>query len=76
MSGDAEAQRRRAARLREQIADLTTPAGSSAEAGQDAPVASDPEQRWNAPRVRPASPRSFVEQRMRELDEGDRGKKN
>ena len=75
MSGDAEARRRRAARLREQIADLTTPAGSSAKPGQDAPAASHPEQRENAPRVRPASPRSFVERRMREL-EGDRGKKD
>jgi hypothetical protein len=70
------ARRRRAARLREQIADLATPAGSSADAGQDAPAASHPEQRGNAPRVHPASPRSFVERRMRELDEGDRGKKD
>lgn len=76
MSDDAETRRRRAARLREQIAELTRHRSSAPEREQDAPAAPDgPGQRRNAPRVRPASPRAFIEQRMRELDRGD-GKKD
>jgi hypothetical protein len=71
MSDDTETRRRRAARLRGQIAERSTP-----ETKQDAPTAPDSGQRRNVPRVRPASPREFVEQRMRELDRGGDGKKN
>jgi hypothetical protein len=74
MSDDAEARRRRAARLREQIAGLT---GRDAEAPATPdptvpdPAAPDPAARRDAPRVRPASPRTLVEERMRELDRGE-----
>jgi len=67
MSDDAEARRRRAARLRERIEEVTAHATGS---GADAPAAPDPAARRNAPRVAPQSPRSFVEERMRELDHG------
>jgi hypothetical protein len=60
MSDDAEARRRRAEQLRKQIADLT---------GKAAPP--DPAARRDAPRVTPSSPRERVEERMRELDQGE-----
>jgi hypothetical protein len=70
MSDDTEARRQRAKRLRDQIADLTAtrPAGSAPEA----PAAAAPggEAKRRPPRVHPDSPRSFVQQRMRELDAG------
>ena len=67
MSDDAEARKQRAARLRERVAEVTgRPTGS----GADAPAAPDPAARRNAPRVNPQSPRSFVEERMRDLDQG------
>ncbi|HJS86030.1 MAG TPA: hypothetical protein VJ779_11285 [Acetobacteraceae bacterium] len=66
MSDDAEARRRRVARLREQIDSLTKQPGVPG-SEQGAP---ETQQRRNAPRVRPVSPRTFVEQRMRELDSG------
>lgn len=52
---EEEARRRRAARLRERIEEVVG-------GGQAGPA------RRDAPRVRPASPRDFVHQRMRELD--------
>jgi hypothetical protein len=60
-----EARRKRAAKLREQIASITR--GKQTEAAEK----SDPESaRRNAPRVHPLSPRQFIEERMRELDRG------
>ena len=65
-----EARRRRAAKLREQIAGITK--GKQDEtAGEDG---SEPTPR-NAPRVHPLSPRQFIERRMRELDKGRDGDK-
>jgi len=59
----AEARRKRAARLREQIANITR--------GKQGEPADEPESvRRNAPRVHPLSPRQFIEERMRELDRG------
>jgi hypothetical protein len=58
-----EARRKRAARLREQIAGITRgKQGEPAEKDESEPG------RRNAPRVRPPSPRQFIEERMRELD--------
>jgi hypothetical protein len=58
-----EARRRRAAKLREQIANITK--GKRGEPAEK----DDPESgRRNAPRVHPLSPRRFIEERMRELD--------
>ncbi|HWX39829.1 MAG TPA: hypothetical protein VN345_01645 [Blastocatellia bacterium] len=58
-----EARRKRAARLREQIATITR--GKQGEpAEKDQPESG----RRNAPRVHPLSPRQFIEKRMRELD--------
>lgn len=79
MSDDAEARKRRTAQLRKQIADLTgQPSAdrpeSGAQSGPGTPAAPDPAARRDAPRVRPSSPRSFVEERMRELDHGDETK--
>jgi hypothetical protein len=68
MSDDVEARRRRAARLRGQIATLTGKAikepGTDTDATDKVAEASA---RRSPPRVRPASPRSFIEERMREL---------
>jgi hypothetical protein len=75
MSDDTET-RRRAARLREQIAELPENRRNTPGTKQDPPAAPDSGQRRNAPRVRPASPREFVERRMRELDRGGNGEKN
>jgi hypothetical protein len=74
MSDDAEARAQRAARLRERIAEVTgRPSGNEPEqppAPSSTPTA--PPARRNAPRVGgPPSWRSRVEERMRELDEGD-----
>jgi hypothetical protein len=60
-----EARRKRAARLREQIASITRgKQGEPAEKDEPEPG------RRNAPRVHPLSPRQFIEKRMRELDRG------
>jgi hypothetical protein len=60
-----EARRKRAAKLREQIASITR--GKPGEtAAKDEPESA----RRNAPRVHPLSPRQFIEERMRELDRG------
>jgi hypothetical protein len=67
---DTEARRRRAQELREQIAGIV--AGGQRETRQE----KLPEGRRNAPRVRPISPRAFVEQRMRELDDGNEREKS
>jgi hypothetical protein len=69
---DLEARQGRAANLREQIASLTgkpkaQPAEGAAAAGGE-PAA---DARRNAPRIRPPSPRDFIERRMRELDAGN-----
>jgi len=73
MSDDAEARRRRAARLRQQIAGLTgKPAGepiSDPKSTADVPA---PSGRRSPPRVRPMSPRALIEERMRELDRDDK----
>jgi len=61
---DTEARRRRAQELREQIAGIV--AGGQRETKQE----NLPEGRRNAPRIRPISPRAFVEERMRQLDRG------
>lgn len=61
---DEEARNRRAAELRRQIAGLT---GRSEPApGADT---AEPAGHRRPPRVHPLSPRDFVEQRMRELDQ-------
>ena len=58
-----EARRKRAAKLREQIASITR--GKPTEtAEEDKPEAAQ----RNTPRVHPLSPRQFIEERMRELD--------
>jgi hypothetical protein len=67
---DTEARRRRARELREQIAGIV--AGGQGEPRQESP----PEARRNAPRVRPLSPRAFVERRMRELDRDNEREKD
>jgi hypothetical protein len=76
MSDDAEARRRRAERLHQQIADLTRPkpkdAPDAAQGDVDAPQPR-PSERRDAPCVRPSSPRAFVEQRMRELKREEDG---
>jgi hypothetical protein len=60
-----EARRKRAAKLREQIASITRgKQGETAEKDQSESA------RRNAPRVNPISPRQFIEERMRELDRG------
>jgi hypothetical protein len=60
-----EARRKRAAKLREQIAGITRgKQGETAE--KDEPGSA----RRNSPRVHPLSPRQFIEERMRELDRG------
>ena len=69
MSDDAEARRRRATRLRQQIAELTRKPSEGPAAKNDATTdAAMPGGRRNPPRVRPASPRSLIEKRMRELN--------
>jgi hypothetical protein len=79
MSDDAEARRQRAARLREQIAGLTGKRTDEPATGHDSseanPEATDPAQRRRPPRVHPMSPRSFIENRMRQLDQ-DKDKKD
>jgi len=67
---DTEARRRRAQEFREQIAGIM--AGGQRETGQE----KLPEARRNAPRVRSISPRAFVEQRMRELDDANEREKS
>jgi hypothetical protein len=69
MSDDAEARRQRARQLRAQIATLTGKAINEprVDTGATAKVA-EPEGRRSPPRVRPTSPRSLIEERMRELD--------
>jgi hypothetical protein len=66
---DFEARQRRAASLREQIASLTgKPKGQPVEGGAAASGEPAAAARRNAPRIRPPSPRDFIERRMRELD--------
>jgi hypothetical protein len=82
---DAEARRKRAEALREQISELKGARGPKASAPEeadhqperrDAPQidptpgssAEDEDGRREPPRVRPISPRDFIERRMRDLD--------
>jgi hypothetical protein len=58
---DAVARRRRAVRLREQIAGLTGRKGPGEKQAEDKQGGGEP------------SPRSFIERRMRELDKGKTG---
>lgn len=77
MADDAEARRRRAERLRRQIAGITGRPEDASPAGrgeEEAPAsAPDQPQRRKVPRVHPDTPsaREFIERRMRELDRDD-----
>jgi hypothetical protein len=66
----AEARRKRAAKLREQIASI-----SRGKQGETAETDQTESARRNAPRVHPISPRQFIEERMRELDQGGNERK-
>jgi hypothetical protein len=74
MSDDAEARRQRAARLRERIAEVTGKSAPGPESGQGPSATDQSGEGRSPPRVRPISPRTFVEERMRELDR-DKDKK-
>jgi hypothetical protein len=74
MSDDAETRRRRAARLRQQIAELTVRQRGKPASDHDATTeVTESGGRRNPPRVRPVSPRSLIEERMRELDHDNKG---
>lgn len=77
MGDDSEARRRRAERLRRQIAGITGQAEDPVppELGTAPSDTSQPPRRRGAPRVSVPSPREFVERRMRELDR-NRGDKS
>jgi len=75
-NNDAEARRRRAAKLRDQIAGITgKKQGNPAEPEQaESTTVKDQPGRRSVPQVgpaspRPVSPRDFIERRMRELDQ-------
>jgi len=63
---DPEARRTRADRLRKQIAKIT--GEKQAEAEQQDESESTP---GGVPKVRPLSPRQFIEKRMQEIDSGE-----
>jgi len=67
---DAEARRKRAAKLREQIADITGKRQNAPTGQQEGTPSQDQTGRRSVPRVSPLSPRDFIERRMRELDRG------
>ena len=70
MNGDVEARRQRAAQLRKRIAEVTGHSGGDPDDGRDRPAAADQGYLRSPPRVGPVSPRTFVEERMRDLARG------
>jgi hypothetical protein len=72
MSDDVEARHRRAARLRQQIAELMGKRESKAGTGDSSKDAvTEQSGRRRPPRIHHASPRSFIEKRMHDLN-GDK----
>lgn len=70
MSDDVEARHRRAARLRQQIAELTGTRENEAGTGDNLKDdVTEQSGRRRPPRIRHGSPRSFIEKRMRDLDD-------